>query len=37
MANEDFFDDADDEELEETPKDVVEILGFDPKEESEEE
>lgn len=26
-------DDADDEELEETPEDVVKILGFDPKEE----
>jgi hypothetical protein len=25
--------DADDEELEETPEDVVKILGFDPKEE----
>ena len=36
MDNEGFIDDADDEELEETPKDVIEILGFDPKEESEE-
>jgi hypothetical protein len=25
--------DADDEELEETPEDVVKILGFDPKKE----
>lgn len=30
--NEDFLDDADDDELDSTPEDVVEILGFDPKE-----
>lgn len=28
-----FVDDADDDELDTTPEDVVEILGFDPKEE----
>jgi len=31
--HEDFLDDADDDELDSTPEDVVEILGFDPKEE----
>lgn len=34
MSDDDnFLDDADDDELETTPEDVVEILGFDPKEE----
>lgn len=26
-------DDPDDEELEETPEDIIELLGFDPKKE----
>lgn len=33
MSDDDnFLDDADDDELETTPEDVVKILGFDPKE-----
>jgi hypothetical protein len=32
MDNRDDIDDPDDEEMGETPKDVIEILGFDPKE-----
>ena len=34
-ADEEDDDDPDDEELEQTPADVVGVLGFDPKDESE--